>query len=193
MEKICIVKLRKQMTSPATPEERYRRGGDVWEDSVSTGPYLSVAGNPYWPDTREEEERSDGRTKAAERVVSLKLTREQMKELQSNPALASFLRDKMTAECNTVHHEGESIVIKFEFDAVPHLSLLKVEEVVHMLRISKSYLNRAIKGGDLKSYKFGRRRRFMFEDILSYLESHQEMSDAGELASESRIYSKEVV
>ena len=116
-----------------------------------------------------------------------------MRELQSNPSLASVLRDKTTAECKAVQHTAESVVIKFEFDAVPPLRLLTAEEVVHMLRISKGSLNRAIQEGGLKSYKFGRRRRFMLDDILSYLEAHQEMSDAREQASESGVCGREIV
>jgi excisionase family DNA binding protein len=51
--------------------------------------------------------------------------------------------------------------------------LLKTEEVVHMLRISKGYLRKIIRQGELKSYKLGRLRRVMFDDVLSYLEGSQ--------------------
>ena len=62
-----------------------------------------------------------------------------------------------------------------------------------MLRISKSYLSKAVKEGNVKSYKFGRLRRFMLDDILSYLADHQEITEVRQEASQSRICRKETV
>ena len=38
-----------------------------------------------------------------------------------------------------------------------------------MLQISKSFLIRLVKGKKIKSYKFGRLRRFLLTDVIEYL------------------------
>ena len=85
-----------------------------------------------------------------------------------------------------MQHRDEPIVIKFEFESIPPVRLLKVEEVMQMLRISKSSLNKMIREGMLKSYRFGRLRRIMLADILSYLEDHQAVTVTQPQASESK-------
>jgi excisionase family DNA binding protein len=38
-----------------------------------------------------------------------------------------------------------------------------------MLQISRSFLRKLVKNGTIKSYKIGKLRRFLLEDILDYL------------------------
>jgi excisionase family DNA binding protein len=47
--------------------------------------------------------------------------------------------------------------------------LLMSEEVLQMLRISNGILKTIVRDGKLKSYKVGKGRRYMLEDVLSYL------------------------
>lgn len=43
-----------------------------------------------------------------------------------------------------------------------------------MLQIGKGTVNRWIREGALKCYRFGRLRRLLLDDVLSYLEAHME-------------------
>jgi excisionase family DNA binding protein len=192
MEKICIVKLRKKMSQslPNLAENRGQEDDDE-EDPRHTGLPSTGRERQISQEASNGKQRDGSREISAPQAVSLMLTREQMRQLQSNPALALALRDKTIAGCRTVQHNGEAVVIKFEFDALP-LRLLTVDEVAQMLRISKASLNRAIQDGEIKSYKFGRRRRFRFDDVLSFLEAHQERADGREQASESGAGGEEI-
>jgi excisionase family DNA binding protein len=40
-----------------------------------------------------------------------------------------------------------------------------------MLQVSRSFLQKLVHGNKIKSYKLGRMRRFLLEDILEYLSS----------------------
>jgi excisionase family DNA binding protein len=75
-------------------------------------------------------------------------------------------------------------VFKFAFEPPPAVRLLKMREVIEMLRISKGYLRKIVRRGELKSYKIGRLRRIKFDDILSYLEDSQEVAAAGQRVSQ---------
>ena len=123
----------------------------------------------------------------AGKTVSLMLTREQDKTLRSKLGLATLLN----GQAENGRHRDEGIVIKLEFNSMPPVRLLKVEEVIRMLGISKSYLNKIIQRGALRSYKFGRLRRIMLDDLLSYLEDHQEFADTPQPASKSGTTCKE--
>jgi excisionase family DNA binding protein len=193
MEKICIVKLRKKMTTPASLEEECGQGNNTSEDKMSKERFFPGTENHVPREAGEGREGDESERNRAERVVSLMLTREQMRNLQSNPSLASALSGETSRECNVIQRKENSVVIRFQFDSVPPLRLLKSEEVLHMLRISKSYLNKAVKAGNVKSYKFGRLRRFMLDDILSYLADHQEIPEVRQEDSQSRIGCKETV
>lgn len=52
-----------------------------------------------------------------------------------------------------------------------------------MLQISRSFLTKLIKAGQMKSYKLGRLRRFLLEDILEYLSQGEVLQKAMERAS----------
>jgi excisionase family DNA binding protein len=67
-------------------------------------------------------------------------------------------------------YRDDPITIKFEFEPLAPVRLLMSEEVEQMLRISNGYLKTIVKDGKLKSYKIGKGRRYMLEDVLSYLQ-----------------------
>ena len=118
------------------------------------------------------------------------LTQQQTRALQSNPYIGSFLSVKSAEGCEAIKHRDQTIVVKFEFGSIPSLRLLKVEEVIQMLRISRSYLNKLVRQGKLKSYKLGRLRRLILDDILSYLEGSRELTHMRQQDSESKIIQK---
>jgi excisionase family DNA binding protein len=176
MEKICIVKLRKTMASALCVEEEYGKGSHAGAGRMSTGLSSPVIGNGN-RGMREEHagsDSADGEGEAAEKSIALALTPEQMRVLRSNPRLSPFLGGAFAGGWESTRGRDEKVIIKFEFDSMPPMRLLKVEEAVHILRVSRSYLGKIIRQGGLKSYKFGRLRRILFGDVLSYLEDHRE-------------------
>jgi len=53
--------------------------------------------------------------------------------------------------------------------------MLKSEHVCQMLQISRSLLMNLVKSRKIRSYKIGRLRRFLLEDILDYLSKSEEI------------------
>jgi excisionase family DNA binding protein len=144
MEKICIVKLRKNFGTRLAQE------------------------------AQEREETADDNRDAAARRVALTLTTDQTRILQSDPHMASLLYEKSLNVSGKVGHCQAELTIQLELPPLPPVRLLKLGEVTRMLRISRSSLQRILHEGELHSYKLGRLRRVMLDDVLSYLESHQE-------------------
>ncbi len=144
MEKICIVKLRKNFRTSLAPEANAREG--------TVGGHGDSAGMR----------------------VSVTLTGDQTRALKSNPHLASLLYEKPHALPGKMGHGEAEMTIHLELPSLPPVRLLKLGEVTRMLRISRSSLHRILNEGTMKSYKLGRLRRLMLDDVLSYLASHQE-------------------
>jgi len=57
----------------------------------------------------------------------------------------------------------------FHFKPVYTTRMLNAQDVAIMLQISKSMLYRLVKEKELKSYKVGKLRRFLLEDVVAYL------------------------
>jgi excisionase family DNA binding protein len=65
--------------------------------------------------------------------------------------------------------ENGRIVFNFRIKTDDTLKMLTVTQVGQMLQISKSFLLRLVKAKKIKSYKFGRLRRFLLTDVIDYL------------------------
>ena len=174
MEKICIVKLRKHLTNHMEDLHLHRQGERMDERGLFTAP-PALSPEVRFPQAVHEHERTpDSNSDVAGRRVSLTLTRDQMRTLQFDPDTASLLYEKSQEVSGSVGHcEGE-MTIQLELPSLPPLRLLKLDEVTRMLQVSRSCLHRIINEGKLKSYKIGRLRRVMLDDVLSYLQSQQE-------------------
>ena len=177
MDKICIVKLRKRMTNPAMLGHECGQGNWEGKGEAVPGPSVPAAEDRGMSRVHDRMEMSERGKDTADRTVSLMLTPEQMRILQSNPNLLPVFNGAAAKGFATATHTEETIVFKFTFEPTPPVHLLKMGEVVHMLNISKSYLRKIIRQGTLKSYKIGRLRRIMFDDVLSYLEGSQEFTN----------------
>lgn len=177
MEKICIAKLRKSPAYPGRAAEAFGWENRAGQERPSPGPSF---------DARNEAGSAGKGAEVPGKSVSLLLTQEQMQALRANRRLASSLSAERPGGSAAIERRDEAIVLRFEFDPAPPVRLLKVEEVVQMLRISKSSLNKMVRQGLLKSYRFGRLRRILLADLLSYLEDHREYADDGPQAPESK-------
>jgi excisionase family DNA binding protein len=65
--------------------------------------------------------------------------------------------------------EDGRIVFNFRLKTDDTLKMLTGNQVGQMLQVSRSFLIRLVKAKKIKSYKFGRLRRFLLSDVIDYL------------------------
>lgn len=150
MEKICIVKRRNSISNglgqgrpfmPVSNREAY--GGADYEFANLT------------------DDESD--------KLSLNLTSEQSKLMQSNEHLKSFADHETKSFVLDVKKVDGQTFLNFHFGEAGSMKLLKTKEACRMLQVSTSFLMKLVREKKLKSYKLGSLRRFSFQDILNYL------------------------
>jgi len=83
--------------------------------------------------------------------------------------------------------EDGRIVFNFRLKTDDTLKMLTVSQVSQMLQISKSFLLRLVKARGIKSYKFGRLRRFLLTDVIDYLSFSE---DQGVLPKKNKLNGK---
>lgn len=175
MEKICLVKLRKKIVNPILAQEGYgyisQGQGNAQAETrqfIAPSPDKSIISHEVAGNSGCNYESS----KVPGETVSLTLTQEQVKTIRSCSSLQSVFSGELAGGLAELNYRSEPVTIKFEFEPLPlaPIRLLMSEEVEQMLRVSRAYLNTIVRDGKLKSYKVGRNRRYMLEDVLSYLE-----------------------
>jgi excisionase family DNA binding protein len=157
MEKICIVKRRRRDLFPV-PDRTEEDG----ERSFGVGPAKQTLV-------------ADRDVREHARVISMELTSEQSRAIQSHVDLApgkAFVVNLEKAEA-----EGGQMVFSFRLAPFYGGRMLSPGEVCTMLRISRSFLAKLVRTRELESYKMGRLRRFLFEDILHYLGHSREFPE----------------
>ena len=70
--------------------------------------------------------------------------------------------------------ENGKIVFNFRLKTDDTLKMLTMTQVGQMLQISKSFLVRLVKAKKIRSYKFGRLRRFLLTDVIDYMSFSQD-------------------
>jgi excisionase family DNA binding protein len=210
MEKICLVKLRKKIINPvrsqgeqgvknqgreqAIPQQfiySFTNNG-IMNEAVSHSQERELgralqfiapcADNDIMPHKINQNITSGANNKTASpETVSLTLTKEQIKTIRSSSGLQSIFSGELAGGHAELNYRDEPITIKFECEPLAPVRLLMSEDVMQMLRISNGFLRTIVRDGKLKSYKVGKGRRYMLEDILAYLAenlhshgSHQE-------------------
>jgi excisionase family DNA binding protein len=164
MEKICIVKRRqknaKKESGQTIPDDQYTL--------FPIGKTLSNFSTDYiskFPSNLVEEFND-----YSGHVISITMTEEQsimlnrcdyIKELLTEARIDPALDVKINAE--------GKIVLNFHFNNSMSLRMLRCDQVCQMLQISRSFLQKLIHENTVRSYKIGRLRRFLFEDILEFL------------------------
>jgi excisionase family DNA binding protein len=149
MEKICIVKRRRSYFTPET-------GGAGGISALATADDVLSHAAP--------EER--------EREVSLELTQEQSRRIRSDVRLYPGKPRMVNLE---TRESGEGRII-FHFTLSPLYGgkLLSSADVCWMLQVSRGFLARLVKNRQIDSYRIGRLRRFLFEDVIHYLGERKE-------------------
>ncbi len=98
-----------------------------------------------------------------EEIVSFSMTSDQWRRIQPNGAVSADL-----SPGGPGRQEGR-IVFHLHVKKTEPVRMLKPEQVCLMLQIGKGSLAGLIRSGDLKTYRIGRMRRFLFSDIMDYL------------------------
>ena len=104
-----------------------------------------------------------------EEVVSVLLSPEQCRMIHPNQRFMNLEPWPKSDENKTQQLENEKIVFNFHFKKVDSVRMLKGEQVCLMLQIGKGALKGLVKKGKLKSYRIGKTRRFMLNDIMDYI------------------------
>jgi excisionase family DNA binding protein len=76
-------------------------------------------------------------------------------------------------EVLTGDNEGK-YVFNFLFKKVHDVRMLSPKDVCAMLKVSRRFLTKLVGSGKIDSYKLGRLRRFLLDDILTYLGENKE-------------------
>jgi excisionase family DNA binding protein len=124
-----------------------------------------------------------------EEELSVKLSPEQYRLVESSQYVKYFLDGEAKGVSLDVQHDHEGqIVFNFQFTKADTVRMLKSEHVCQMLQISHTLLMKLARAGKIKSYKIGRLRRFLLEDILTYLAESEEVfvNDAVKKAQEGK-------
>jgi excisionase family DNA binding protein len=156
MEKICLARRRRRDLSPAE-----RATGGPSETMLTDTATLPVRCAPP----------------GSPKTISMELTEEQSGIIQSGAGLTPGRACMVALETR----EAESGQVIFTFRMAPLFGgkMLSPSDVSAMLRISRSSLARLTKTHKLDSYRIGRLRRFLLEDVLHYLSRIREFPEAG--------------
>ena len=114
-------------------------------------------------------------------AISVNLTPEQYDLIKSNRYVKYFLNGDTTGVSLDIqkHTEGQ-IIFNFQFKKVDIVRMLKAKHVCQMLQISNSMLMSLVKSKKIRSYKIGRLRRFLLQDVLDYLSRSEEILGTSE-------------
>jgi excisionase family DNA binding protein len=66
-------------------------------------------------------------------------------------------------------YEDGQIVFNLHLKQIYSADMLNSKDVCRMLQVSRSFLAKLVRTGQVNSYKIGKLRRFLLEDILEYL------------------------
>jgi excisionase family DNA binding protein len=110
-------------------------------------------------------------------VISITMTKEQSDLLQQSEYIKELLSGaKSDPSLDIKINPDGRISLNYHFNDSLLLRMLSPNQVCQMLQISRSFLQKIIHEKKLNSYKLGRMRRFLLEDILEYLSSDSEVA-----------------
>lgn len=115
-------------------------------------------------------------TNKASSVISITMTKEQSDLLKQSEYIKELLSgEKSDPSMDIKLHPDGRISLNYHFNDSMVLRMLSPNQVCQMLQISRSFLQKIINDKKLNSYKLGRMRRFLLEDILEYLSNDMEV------------------
>ena len=179
MEKISIVRRRKECAFELGAERRLRMG----PHSLHGQELIEIPSNMLNQDFKymKETHNPEAPVPDINDAISVNLTPEQYDLIKSNRYVKYFLNGDTTGVSLDIqkHTEGQ-IIFNFQFKKVDIVRMLKAKHVCQMLQISNSMLMNLIKSKKIRSYKIGRLRRFLLQDVLDYLSRSEEILGSSE-------------
>ena len=110
-------------------------------------------------------------------VISITMTKEQSALLQQSEYIKELLSGtKNDPSLDIKLNPDGRISLNYHFNDPMIIRMLSSNQVCQMLQISRSFLRKIINENKLNSYKLGRMRRFLLEDILEYLSNDAEVT-----------------
>ena len=175
MEKLCIVKRRSRPTEQreystttivSQEQETVVQEQDVQEIANDQVPEKADSFNVHDGDTLIFKEVAG----EEEQIFSIQLTSQQSHVVQSMNCIKDLLSGKHHGVKMSMEQTGDGkTAFNFHFKPVYTTRMLNAQDVAVMLQISKSMLYRLVNEKNLKSYKVGKLRRFLLEDVVAYL------------------------
>lgn len=109
-------------------------------------------------------------------VISITMTKEQSDLLQQSEYIKELLSGAKSDPSLDIKLTPDGrISLNYHFNDSLMIRMLSPHQVCQMLQISRSFLQKIINEKKLNSYKLGRMRRFLLEDILEYLSKDVEI------------------
>lgn len=174
MEKISIVRRRKNETFESTGEQRPGSHLRYDRELIEIPSTLLNQGSKGMG---KEFHRLEAPPQDINESISINLTPDQYDLVKSNRYVNYFLNGEATGVSVDIqrHTEGQ-IIFNFQFKKVDIVRMLKAKHVCQMLEISNGMLMNLVKSKKIRSYKIGRLRRFLLQDVLDYLSRSEEVS-----------------
>ncbi len=111
-----------------------------------------------------------------EQIFSIQLSPQQSQIVQSMNCIKDLLSGKHHGVKMSMEQTADgSTAFNFHFKPVYTTRMLNPSDVSIMLQISRSMLYRLVKEKEIKSYKIGKLRRFLLEDVVDYLSGSLQM------------------
>jgi excisionase family DNA binding protein len=183
MEKICIVRRRIQI--PALSEQPSLC---IEKEKAKTNEFSGL--HSFVPDGNGKQHISPFRNvlRDDDHVIRIQLTQDQCKVVHSNGCLNRALgRILGNIDLDLEHYEDGQIVFNIHLKQIQRADMLDSKKVCHMLQVSRSFLSKLVKAEQIKSYKIGKLRRFLLEDILEYLSQGKVLQKTTERAQKKSI------
>ncbi len=177
MEKISIVKRRKKAALEPGGEEHSHIIGNrvVSEQDLIEIPSRALQQSPGIVEKEIVTPAESGGV--INETISINLTPEQYELVKSSQHIKYFLNGESSDVSLDMQKQSDGkIVFNFQFKKLDTVKMLKPGHVCQMLLISRSSLMNLVKSNKVKSYKIGRLRRFLLQDILDYLANSEELS-----------------
>ena len=110
-------------------------------------------------------------------VISIIMTKEQSALLQQSEYIKELLSGTKNDPSFDIKLNADGqLAINFHFNDSLLLRMLSPSQVCQMLQVSRSFLQKLVHEKKINSYKLGRMRRFLLEDILEYLSNDAQFS-----------------
>jgi excisionase family DNA binding protein len=108
-----------------------------------------------------------------EQIFSIELTPQQSQVVQSMNLIKDLVNGKhQGVKISMEEAEDGKTAFNFHFKPVYTTRMLNSKDVATMLQISRSFLYKLVRMKEIKSYKIGKLRRFLLEDVIDYLSSN---------------------